>query len=54
MQKHALLMGLGDHANAALGREIGGVLGIDMSYSSPSWPAAWPPAPRSTGATCSA
>lgn len=35
MQKHALLMGLGDHANAALGREIGGVLGIDMSYTQP-------------------
>lgn len=35
MQKHAVLIGLGELGNAALGREIGESLGLSMTYSQP-------------------
>ena len=35
MQKHAVLMGLGDTRNAELARQVGGALGIEIDYSQP-------------------
>lgn len=35
MQQHAVRMGLGELGNAALAREVGGTLGLQMGYSQP-------------------
>lgn len=35
MQKHALLMGLGDADNTVLARQVGQVLGLEIAYSQP-------------------